>query len=31
MTLEHWAYVAQIVGVIVVIALLAYVAIQVRQ
>jgi hypothetical protein len=31
MTLEHWAYVAQIVGVIVVIASLAYVAIQVRQ
>jgi hypothetical protein len=31
MTLEHWAYVAQIVGVIVVIASLAYVAVQVRQ
>lgn len=31
MTLENWAYVAQIVGVIVVIASLAYVAIQVRQ
>ena len=31
MTLEHWAYVAQIVGVILVIASLAYVAMQVRQ
>jgi hypothetical protein len=31
MTLEHWAYAAQIIGVIAVIASLAYVAMQVRQ
>jgi len=31
MTLEQWAYLAQIIGVIVVIASLAYVAVQVRQ